>query len=284
MIKKLAAIFMTLVVFSCGEEYPGYTEVGSLHYKLDTISVFPAVIDECSGFTFDGDHLIVVNDGFHGPDLHYYDVQTGLSSKVNIKGAYNNDWEAIMMTADEIIIGDVGNNAGKRQNLRLYYVDRSSQELVHTTIFTYPGQTFEESDTHNFDAEAIAYIDGQVCIFSKNRGNNKTNLYTAPLYSAEFTLRDSIEVPWRVTDAYHDSATGNLLLLCNQKVGDLHMSAIKILSMQEGLKHSPVGILPLPVNDKLEAITLKEGSTFYLGSEIESGGWGMLYEIDILGL
>lgn len=284
MIVRLAFILLVLVSISCREEYSGYTEVGDLFYKLDSVAVFPAEIQECSGFTFDGTNLVVVNDGMHGPELHHFDPSTATSTAINIKDAYNNDWEAVMMTQDEIIVGDLGNNKGIRETLRLYHIDRLSYELVHITIFNYPEQTFEESTTHNFDAEAISLVNGEVCLFTKNRGNTKTNLYTGSLYSSEFVLRDSIEVPWRVTDSYYHEPTGNLLLLCNQKVEEVHMSAIKILSMDESFRYKNVETIPLPVNDKLEAITLKEDFTYYLGSESESGGWGMLYEIDIKGL
>jgi len=284
MIMRIATLAILIFAFASCDEYSDYTDVGDLKYKLDSIAILPSDISECSGFAVVNDQLVIINDGSHDATLHYFDLDSLTSTAITIEGAYNNDWEGVTVADGEILIADTGNNNGKRQMLRIYHIDAISHELSDITKFTYPGQTFEESYDHDFDTEAIAYIDGEVCLFTKNRSNTKTNLYTAPLYSSEMILRDSIEVPWRVTDACYHPATGSTLLLCNQKVDGVHMSAIELVRLDVESNFVHIGSIPLLIHDKLEAITVKEKNTFYLGSERESGGFGLLYEIDIVGL
>jgi hypothetical protein len=70
--------------------------------------------------------------------------------------------------------------------------------------FYYPEQTvFDVSKKHNFDCEAILYHNQQIFLFTKNRLNDKTNLYALPAKPGNYAAKliGSFEIGGRITGA-----------------------------------------------------------------------------------
>ena len=142
----------------------------------------------------------------------------------------------------------------------------------------------DSSNTHNFDCEAFIIKNNEYHLFTKNRGNTRTNLYTAPIGENTFILQDSLEVPGLITDAYYLESREICLLLNNQKVADVFQSFISIVQLTEDNRLEIITNLPLNLNEQLEAITLKEDNVFFIGSERERLVEGNLYEVTIEGI
>jgi len=275
-----------LLLTNCKKETVTPIIPAELALSIQQVGTFDTLINECSGFYYDQAQLFVINDGGGGAVLYQMTPENLADvTAIPLEGVQNTDWEAIVKTADEIIIGDFGNNWGNRNNLSLLHFDKANFEFKKEITFNFPNQLdFLPSDSHNFDCEAFFVKDEQYHLFTKNRGNNKTNLYTAPINTALFDLRDSIEVPAFVTDAYYYEARQVLLLLGNQLVGESFESFITVIQIQENSELVLLANLALNIEEQLEAITLKEDNVFFVGSEKERNNGGNLYEVRISGL
>lgn len=258
----------------------------NIRHTVKKIGTFQDTINECSGFFYEQQQLFVINDGGGGAVLHQTNpTNLAFVQTIALPEVSNFDWEAITTTETEIIIGDFGNNFGNRRDLKLLHFDKSNFTFQKSIPFSYPDQTdFTPSNTHNFDCEALIIKDNQYHLFTKNRGNTRTNLYTAPLGDNLFILQDSLEVPGLITDAYYLESSAIFLLLNNQKVADIFQSFISIVQLKEDNRLAIITNLPLNLNEQLEAITLKEDNVFFIGSEKERLVEGNLYEVTIEGI
>jgi len=258
----------------------------NISHTIKKIGPFQAIINECSGFFYEEQQLFVINDSGGGAGLYQTTPNDlGFMQTISLIDVSNVDWEAITTTDTDIIIGDVGNNFGNRKDLKMLHFDKTNFAFQKAISLSYANQfDFAPSTTHNFDCEALFIKDHQYHVFTKNRGNTKTNLYTAPVDSNLFILQDSLEMPAFVTDAYYLASKQLCFLLGNQLVADTFQSFISIVQLTEATNLELITHLPLGINEQLEAITLKEGNVFYVGSEKERMNGGNLYEVKIEGI
>lgn len=141
-------------------------------------------LNENSGLLFFNGTLITHNDSGGQPILYQLNTVTGaIERRVKISNAFNIDWEDLAQDEEYIYISDSGNNRGNRTNLKIYKVSKKdfldNNTVVAKTIFyKYDNQkNYVRSSKTNFDAEALISFEDKLLIFSKNRGNNKTNIY-----------------------------------------------------------------------------------------------------------
>ena len=147
----------------------------------------PNEVKETSGLLFLDGKIITHNDSGDNANLYEIDSLSGnLLRTISISNASNIDWEDITDDESHIYIGDMGNNNGNRTDLKIYKILKSdfrnntsvSAEIIS---FSYQNQTtFSNSNNHNFDSEAIVVVDNSILIFTKNRGDFKTNVYKIP--------------------------------------------------------------------------------------------------------
>lgn len=157
-------------------------------HTLIEVMPLPKELKECSGMTqLDKNTFIALNDGGDKPYLYAFDQgNSNEIRKIKIDGVENNDWEELTRDEDYIYIGDTGNNGGTRQNLMIYKVKKSDvlhkDEVVPEKIlFRYEGQTrFNDSNRHNFDCEAFVSVGDSLYLFTKNRGDLRTDVYGIP--------------------------------------------------------------------------------------------------------
>jgi hypothetical protein len=135
-------------------------------------------LKEISGIQFINDSLLVAhNDGGNGPMLYFLNPNSGkILKRVVVKGVKNIDWEDIALDSEYLYIGDFGNNANKRKNLSIIRV-LWKEALINDSINS-ESMTFEYSEQKafppenkalNFDAECLAFADGYLWLFTKNR-------------------------------------------------------------------------------------------------------------------
>ena len=96
------------------------------------------------------------------------------------------DMEEITQDSLYLYFGDVGNNNGNRQNLKILRISKESilnQAVVIDTIwFSYEDQTDFTSNPQatDFDCEAFIVADDSIYIFTKEWVSTKTTLYSIP--------------------------------------------------------------------------------------------------------
>lgn len=167
------------------------TQVLNFSTKFD----LPEEVSETSGLLFFNNKIITHNDSGGGAKLYEIDPTSGLITRtITINNATNVDWEDIAADDTHIFIGDIGNNNGTRNDLKIYKIlktDYLNNNNVSAEIITYSYQ--DQSDftslpnNNNFDAEAMSIYNGNIIIFTKNWADLKVNAYVLPNTSGHQT-------------------------------------------------------------------------------------------------
>ncbi len=192
--------------------------------KITLLTALADSIKETSGLIYLNQKLITHNDSEGRPALYEIDTISGnVIRTVVVSNATNIDWEDICYDSTYLYIGDFGND-GSRTDLKIYRLSISSYlttvndtVTVDTIRFNYSDQTdFTPSQfSTNFDAEALISYNDSLYIFTKNWGNNWTNIYALPKTPGTYQLSkvDSINAQGLVTGATYNSVSNTILLL-----------------------------------------------------------------------
>ena len=189
---------------------PGLRRVGSLK----------GVVPESSGLApaTTGQSYYSFGDDGNSPTLYEVSGTGKLIRTVEIN-APNTDWESLSRDPQgNYYIGNCGNNENLRRDLAIYRVRPESPQQVGKISFTYPDQTEfpPQKKDRNFDVEASLWHDGQVWLFTKDRGRQATSkVYTVPDQPGNYTakLMTSLAIPGEVTDAALRADGHRLVLL-----------------------------------------------------------------------
>ena len=210
-----------------------------------TLCNFGTVLNEASSMLQTDGKWFSQNDSGNPADI--FQIAPGSSCQLvkttRISNFTNEDWEELAADDLYVYIGDFGNNNGNRTNLRilkvrksvLYHPD-SLNIKVEKLAFSYPDQTvFSSSNTHNFDCEAMIFLNGRLHLFSKNRGNDYTKHYSLnpslPVQTA--VLHDSLYTGGWITGASVRSDGKVLALLGHEKGGSLTVFAWLLFGFPE---------------------------------------------------
>ena len=189
---------------------PGLRKVGSLK----------GVVPESSGLApapAAGNYFSFGDDG-NPPTLYEIDGAGKLVRTIEVP-ATNTDWESLSQDGrGTYYIGDCGNNANQRRDLKIYTFRPDSPKKVGTIAFTYPDQTEfpPQKKQRNFDVEASLWHDGQVWLFSKDRAQDRASkVYTVPEQPGTYTAKlvTTLAIPGQVTDAALRADGHRLVLL-----------------------------------------------------------------------
>ena len=102
---------------------------------------------------------------------------------VTVSNASNVDWEDLAFDNMYLFIGDFGNNSGTRKHLKIYKIKRADLQTktsVEAEIieFYYATQTeFTSNSNTNYDCEVFVAYEDKLYLFSKNHGNEETDMY-----------------------------------------------------------------------------------------------------------
>ncbi|PWH87146.1 T9SS type A sorting domain-containing protein [Brumimicrobium oceani] len=174
----IAFILVLLISFSLASQ----TATNLTHLETPTL-------DETSGLLFYNNKLISFNDSGNEAELYEIDIISGaIVRTIIINNATNIDWEDIAQDSSYIYIGDFGNNAGNRTNLKIHRISKEdfdemdNSATAETISFSYLDQidfTPQYNNT-NWDAEGMIVYKGRLMIFSKNWTDNTVNVYSIP--------------------------------------------------------------------------------------------------------
>ncbi len=193
------------------------TNDGSCQYPatttpLPTKALLDAGVPETSGLQLAGGALWTFNDSGNPPVLFRIDSASGQATqRVRVVNFANVDWEDIAADARYLYVGDFGNNAGDRRDLRVLRVPLAGLAPGADTVsaqaigFQYPDQTVFGGgvNNHNFDCEAVFYFRDSLHLFTKDWADRRTRYYTVPATPGAHTahLKATFDVKGLITAA-----------------------------------------------------------------------------------
>ncbi|MDD7886888.1 hypothetical protein [Flavivirga sp. 57AJ16] len=156
------------------------------------IADLPKVLNEVSGTEIapKSDLIWMLNDGGNASRIYGLNKKGAIKKELKID-AKNQDWEDLASDKEgNLYIGDFGNNANERQDLRILKVHandlKSSEKIkVERISFEYPDQEKfpPKKKRFYFDCEAFFHYNNSLYLFTKSRVKNdfgKTHLYKVP--------------------------------------------------------------------------------------------------------
>ncbi|MBU2978598.1 hypothetical protein [Alteromonas sp. C1M14] len=146
-------------------------------------------LGETSGLFCRDGSAFSINDSGNAPELFVIDKQGEITGRVTLD-AKNKDWETITGDDEFLYIGDIGNNAGKRKDLKIYQVSASTGDVSSTIRVAYEGNKTDENIpySHDYDGEAMTMRDGKILIFSKSWGTETSHIYQVDVDKSEQLL------------------------------------------------------------------------------------------------
>ena len=204
---------------------------GSCAYKVafqsvNSIGVLTPKVSESSGVVLTDGYIWSHNDSGNSNQFYKIDTLTGnVVQTITVTNATNNDWEDITADADNIYLGDFGNNDGIRKNLNILKISKlqfinSNAATISVTAefinFSYSDQvSFISSSTHNFDCESLMSISDSLYLFTKDRGDLQTRVYKLPKIAGTYVVSPytSFNVGGLITGADYNPITNEVVLI-----------------------------------------------------------------------
>lgn len=180
----------------------------------------PTQLAECSGLINLGDTLFIsLNDGGNKSKLYLFDKNGTMKKAVNVKDCKNQDWEALAFDEKKghIFIGDIGNNANKREKFKIYKLELddvlSKNSVDFKTIeYRLPDQKKfpPKKENLHFDAESLVFYNDSLYIFTKCRAvpfDGRSFVYSIPSKKGKYKARRLTDLKLPATSWLEDSAT-----------------------------------------------------------------------------
>lgn len=244
----------------------------------------PISLREISGMVWINDELWVQADGGNSPSLYRIDTTQGnILKEVQITNAQNIDWEDLAADDTYIYIGDFGNNAGNRRDLKIYRVSRAdilnteqTQVLADSIEFYYEDQSsFEPSNQQTeFDCEAMIYFDGHIHLFTKQWTSKSTTHYRIPADPGSHQAQklNTYDASFLITGASINPTKDEIMLLgYNTSLNDFNSYFLRLNDFQgdnffSGNKRK-ISLGSLFSTGQVEAISYIDNQIGFVGSE-----------------
>ena len=219
---RITGIFISLffIVDGCSSE-----EIEDQFFRtghLIRFTALPPELNENSGMIWYNGYLWTINDSGGDPFIFIVDTATGnIIRHIELSGAENVDWEEITQDESYVYVGDIGNNAGDRKDLRIYKISKSD---LHKTIvvpeiieFGYADQTDYAPALYNtpFDCEAMISAGDTLYLFTKNWTGSHTSIYAIPAQQGNYMAANigTLKVGGQITASSYTTGNKCLYLL-----------------------------------------------------------------------
>ena len=250
------------------------------YVSQEHLTRLPRLLKEISGMAEGNNGSVYAqNDGGNPARLYEVSPMTGeVLREIKIKNAENKDWEELAEDKSYIYIGDFGNNLGSREHLRIYRVSKKDlkkdDEVKADEIeLEYPDQeSFHKRSKHNFDCEAMAAIGDSLYLFTKNRDNHNTNVYSVPNTPGDYKARyeGTFDTGGKVTSAdYKPGNVNKLALLGYNTKGGHYRSFLYLMYGFKGTDffNSTKYRLEVAPNLQAESVIFNSDSTVLISNE-----------------
>jgi hypothetical protein len=203
-------VFLLLIIITFQTAFSQQAEIFKL--KKFRVSVLNDSIQETSGLNFFDGKLYTFNDSGNPAQLYEIDKNSGEILKILKTNTENKDWEALTNDGENFYIGDFGNNAGTRKDLKIYKIPFQNNELqndlMKTISFYYPEQNdfTSKNISTDYDLESMIYLNGKIHIFAKEWASKSTTHYTIDPGNFENQAAQKVEsykTGFVVTDTYY---------------------------------------------------------------------------------
>jgi hypothetical protein len=263
---------------------------------LKLIAELNIKVKETSGLALVGDVLITHNDKGRSNDLMLINPENGnIVQTITASNFQNNDWEDLAKNDEFLFVGDMGNNEGERKNLAIHVIPFKNINKQSPTVksngsinFYYPEQKeFDVSKKHNFDCEAILYFNNQIYLFTKNRLDDKTDLYVLPSTPGDYAAKyiASFEVGGRITGADISPDGKKIALLGYNKKSDCFLWIFDGFASNNFFTGSPkkYNLGQYAQIGQMEGLTFKDNASVFISSEEIANVHARLYLFKLQG-
>ncbi|WP_375057847.1 hypothetical protein [Zobellella sp. DQSA1] len=186
--------------------------------ELEPLADLSPRLSETSGLAVWQGGLLSHNDSGNAAELFMLSA-SGAITRVLPVPVSNRDWEDIAVHGDDIFLADTGNNGGRRRDLAVYrlQLEEDALQLHQRLPVAYAEQNNFQPPRHqhNFDAEALAWVDGELWLLTKRWLDEDSALYKLSTEGGEAPLveQQRLATAMLVTGADYDAGSQTLLLL-----------------------------------------------------------------------
>ena len=272
---KIYVIFFLIVLFSCVEQV-------SIERQL-----LPLKINETSGLEYYGDNLLTHNDSGGKTILYEFNKDGKIVYEYTINDCgINNDWEDITADNENIYVANSGNNYGTRQNLAVLILDKENDfECTGQIQFKYKNQVnFENRNRHPYDSEGIISVGDELILFSKDRENLMTELYSLPKIPGSYEIESIYSYPVNslITGADYNEELKLVALVGYDFNWNQYFYKISNFDLSN-MDQSVIEKFKIPVGKaQIEAVKIIDESSFWITSEDEGNGFPRLFKFKIM--
>ncbi len=254
------------------------------------IAKLPDHLKEISGLAFLNDTVLIAhNDGGNNATLYFLNLLGVQIHSVLVENAKNKDWEDITIDAKGFIyIADIGNNGNNRENLCIYKINslgilKKTSVIAEKISIRYSEQKEFPPDVTNlhFDAEAIAFFNDSLYIFTKCRTepfDGKSFCYTVSTKPETYKLIKDFDLYIGNEGWWKDCVTGAEIK--NNKAYILTYNRILIYTITKG-KFKFSKNITLTTVSQYESIAINSKGVIYIADEKNKLlGGGYLYIVE----
>jgi len=184
------------------------------------------LLDEASGIAngiTNSNVLWIVNDSGNEPAVYAVSPKGEVLCTLKVKGAKNVDWEDLCIKPGDLgkgvlVIGDIGDNNGKRKDITIYMVDEPKVTAGRTQIELEPKVITATYPDGARDAEALMFdpLSGDLFIVSKRDSASRVYRLAGPLEGGSTRKLEKVAtLPMNMITAGDISVRGTEILLKN---------------------------------------------------------------------
>lgn len=255
--------------------------------KITIYEIFlPLKINETSGLEFFNGNFITHNDS-GGETILYEFTEKGeiINEHFIMSCGENNDWEDITSDNKYTFIANTGNNYGTRDNLNILILDKENNFTCKGEIkFVYKEQkNFKKRNKHRFDSEGIISAGDSLVLFSKDRKNLITELYSLPKIPGEYKIEPiySYKVNALITGADYNEKLKLVALVGYDFNFNQYFYTINNFDLTN-LDNSVIEKFSIPIEKaQIEAVKIIDENSFWATSEDEGNGYPRLFKLKI---
>ena len=265
-----------MLLFSCSEE-------GTTIER----QFLPLKINETSGLEYYNNNFLTHNDSGGETILYEFNKEGNIVDEHFIENCgENNDWEDITADSKNIYVANSGNNYGTRQNLAVLILDKENDfECTGQIQFKYKNQVnFENRNRHPYDSEGIISVGDELILFSKDRENLKTELYSLPKIPGSYEIEPihSYPVNSLITGADYNDELKLVALVGYDFNWNQYFYKISNFDLSN-MDQSVIEKFKIPVGKaQIEAVKIIDESSFWITSEDEGNGFPRLFKFKLM--